>query len=139
MADKAHGSKGMVKIKGKDTGDAVGVPVALCVTKWEGSLKRTKHDTGSTCSGEWQTSQVGKKVVEFSLEAQLDLTQDPLGATYVLDSDYCAVELYVDAAEDPYFDIPNAVIDDITVTLMENDIITYKVSGTSSGPVNEAS
>jgi hypothetical protein len=128
----------MVKIKGKDTGEASATTVALCVKKWEASLKRTKHDTGSTCSGQWQTSQVGKKVVEFNLEAQLDLAQDPLGATYVLDSDYCAVELYVDSAEDPYFDIPNAVIDDITVTLMENDIVTYKVTGTSSGPVNES-
>jgi len=132
-----HGKDGAVKIKGySDPDSPPGSLTTLCVKKWEADLKRTKHDTSSTCTSDWQEFQVGKKVVEFNIEAQLDLSNSPIDTAGAdLQADYCSVELYALASASPTYDIAKAVVDSIKITSMENDIITYAITGTSSGAV----
>jgi hypothetical protein len=132
MALKKNGKDGTVQIKGfSASSSSAGALVTLCVKKWEASLKKDEHDTSSTCNTDWHEFQTGKKVVEFSIEAQLDGSL--FDTTVDTDADYAAVKLGYESTV--AFDMPKAILTEIKITSAENDIITYSITGKSSGTV----
>ena len=133
----AHGSKGQVKIIGITAPATTSTgTIVLCVKKWEADLQKTEHDTSSTCNADWQQFQIGKKVVSFTIDAELDLTNNPLGSTLkIASSDYASVQLFTDSGTTAAFDMPTTVITSLKITNDQGDVISYTITGKSSGTV----
>lgn len=131
----ANGKDGKVSLVGYGAGSSAGSLIVLCVKKWEADIKKDKHDTSSTCNTAWKTTQIGKKVVEFTIDFQYDLANGPIGSAFNIQTDYAAVSLFADATASAMFVIPTAVVDSIKITSAENDIISGTLTGSSSGTV----
>lgn len=144
---KLHGQNGAVFVQGFAASAAIPATlVNLAVRKWTGIEKWDKHDTSNTSVPGYKTGQKGKKILEFVLEAQLDITQLPQGVSGInLDADYCSVVLVTNqtsggttggstpATGGQAYNAPVCLVTEIRITSAENEIITYNITGESSG------
>jgi hypothetical protein len=136
----ADGRHGQVKIKGFAPGDTAPTElVTLCVKRWSVTVQKPLYDTSNTCNGDWQMFQVGKRVAVFEIDGQIDLDNNPTDSTVNLSADFCSVELYEDASfAEPTFSFPTAIVESIKADSPENGIISFVISGRSSGTVTIA-
>ena len=124
MSNFAHGENSKLTV-GSGTG-----AVTLCIKKFEWEQKYDKHDTTSTCSNGFKEYQLGNKEITFTLEADLDLTEEPWT---VLQNGTTVDIVWKGNGTTANVTIPTAVIESAKVTQAVNDIITWTVTGSSSG------
>lgn len=147
----AHGATGSIGVQGYAQGASLPATlVVLAITSWECEYSKPIHDTSNTSVPGYTVGQPGKATAKVTVEAKLDLAANPLKAASGpdLQADYCYAMLVAGSTvggsattpstvasplTNTMFQIPQLIISSFKITNNEGDIVTYSISGQSSG------